>query len=140
MEEFTLTNRVFMQTMLEPDDISKAIRVWERYLSNHCDRYAPIWVKEALYEEWLELPFDNKAWTDAGIKRAFPGSIPKNYVKQVKKFVSPLAEEGKKLREEAKRKKISTKKKEEPIKRANYEFKGVNITYFGGGVHIEDKK
>jgi hypothetical protein len=146
MEDHKFTNREFIVTLLEADDITKALRVWERYLNNHSNRYAPIWVKEMLYEEWLELPFDQKAWDDAGTKRAFPGSIPKNYVKQVKKFVAPLDEERKKLREEARRMKANSRKNQEhelcdePIKRADYEFKGASIAYFRGGVHIEDKK
>jgi hypothetical protein len=89
---YTLTNKMFINTMLEPEDVTKIMRVFNWYLEKHCDRYAPIWVKEALYEEWLTLPFDQAAWASAGIRRSAPGSIPKDYTKSVRRFCHPLYE------------------------------------------------
>lgn len=70
---YVLTNRAFINTMLEPEDVTKIMRVFNWWLDSRCDRYAPIWVKEQFYEEWLESPFDNKSWVKAGIPRALPG-------------------------------------------------------------------
>lgn len=91
-EKYVLTNKIFINTMLEPEDVTKIMRVFNWWLDRKCDRYAPIWEKERLWEEWLESPFDQKAWANAGIPRALPGSIPKGYCKSVKRFVNPMKE------------------------------------------------
>lgn len=91
-EKYVLTNKIFINTMLEPEDVTKIMRVFNWWLDKKCDRYAPIWEKERLWEEWLESPFDQKAWVNAGIPRALPGSIPKGYCKSVKRFTNPMKE------------------------------------------------
>lgn len=91
-----LTNKVFINTMLEPEDVTKIMRVFNWWLEKRCDRYAPIWVKEALYEEWLNEEFDNKSWASAGIQRSEPGSIPKDYTRSVRRFCNPLFDEKRK--------------------------------------------
>lgn len=91
-DKYILTNKIFINTMLEPEDVTKIMRVFTWWLDKKCDRYAPIWVKEQLWEEWLESPFDQKAWISAGIPRALPGSIPKGYCKSVRRFVNPMRE------------------------------------------------
>lgn len=87
-----MTNRMFINISMEPEDVTKIIRVFNWWLASRCDRYAPIWVKEMYYEEWLESPFDQKAWASAGIPRALPGSIPKGYCKSVRRFIHPMGE------------------------------------------------
>lgn len=110
MAEITLTNRMFINTMLEPEDVPKIIRVWDRYLEKRAKHEVPIWIKEQLYEEWLELPFNVGAWNDAGVSRAVPGSIPKIYTRSIKRFTKPVAEIGRVLNEEGQRTKEALKK------------------------------
>jgi hypothetical protein len=92
-----LTNKVFINTMLEPEDVTKIMRVFNWWLEKRCDRYAPIWIKEALYEEWLNEEFDNKSWASAGIQRSEPGSIPKDYCRSVRRFCNPMFDAKKKM-------------------------------------------
>lgn len=91
-EKYVLTNKIFINTMLEPEDVTKIMRVFTWWLDTKCDRYAPVWEKERLWEEWLESPFDQRAWNSAGVPRALPGSIPKGYCKSVKRFMNPISE------------------------------------------------
>lgn len=139
MDQEVFTNRQFINTLLEPEDVTKILRVWDRYLAMKCDRYAPMWVKEGIYEEWLDSPFDRKAWYDAGVIRALPGSIPKGYAKSVGRFVRPIAAEGERM----------TKKKEsnEVIMRDSQKTglflsemnAGVTVVRRRGGASIEKK-
>ena len=106
-EKYVLTNKIFINTMLEPEDVTKIMRVFTWWLNTKCDRYAPIWEKERLWEEWLETPFDQKAWISAGIPRALPGSIPKGYCKSVKRFVRPMEDAKSKYSKKGPKKKDS---------------------------------
>ena len=127
MDQEVFTNRQFINKLLDPEDVPKILRVWDRYIAMRCDKYAPLWVKEGLYEEWLDSPFDRKAWYDAGIIRALPGSIPNGYAKSVKRFTKPIAAEGEKF---------TKKKPAEKIRRDDSQKNGLFLSEMNAGVAV----
>lgn len=78
-----LTNRTFINCMLDPAEVTKIMRVWKWYCDKKLDPGAPIWVKEDLYEVWLDEPFDNRAWAMACTPYA-KGTIPKDFARSIR--------------------------------------------------------
>ena len=77
------TNRAYINIQLDPDDVTKILRVWEWYKAKKIDPKAPIWEVEALYEQWLDSPFDWNAWRMASTPYA-KGTIPKDFARSIK--------------------------------------------------------
>lgn len=77
------TNRQYINAILDPDDVTKILRVWDWYCAKKLDPKAPIWEKEDLYERWLDEPFDVKAWEQASIPYA-KGTIPADFARSIK--------------------------------------------------------
>ena len=81
--ENVLTNRMFINVMLDPADVTKILRVWKWYCDKKLEPGSPIWVKEDLYEVWLDEPFDNRAWAMACTPYA-KGTIPKDFARSIR--------------------------------------------------------
>jgi len=61
----TMTNRTYFSLYCTKEDLPVVVRYSQREMSARCDYHSPIWVKEEIFEKWLDEPFDQRKWDSA---------------------------------------------------------------------------
>lgn len=59
------------------DDLAIISRMFWNYAEHVCGHDAPMWVKDELYEKWLNGPFNYDEWNAASKVSSDKGSIPR---------------------------------------------------------------